>query len=81
MLEIGTSGLMSGEGKRVVIGLYTSELIPRLSSTLPNFVLRPGLEVSGLCPVGILRNKPNLGGESGCGAFWRNEANLACDRG
>jgi hypothetical protein len=36
MLEIGTSGLMSGEEKRVVI-LLLGDLIPRSFSTLPNF--------------------------------------------
>jgi hypothetical protein len=35
MLEIGTSGLMSGEEKRVVI-LLLGDLIPRSFSTLPN---------------------------------------------
>ena len=34
MLEIGTSGLMSGEEKRVVI-LLLGDLIPRSFSTLP----------------------------------------------
>ena len=33
MLEIGTSGLMSGEGKR-------ADLVPRPSSTLHNFAAR-----------------------------------------
>ena len=53
MLEIGTSGLMSGEGKRVVIGLYTSELIPRLSSTLPNLWARHGGGQQPLRPSGV----------------------------
>jgi hypothetical protein len=38
MLEIGTSGLMSGEEKRVVI-LLLGDLIPRSFSTLPNLGL------------------------------------------
>jgi len=68
MLEIGTSGLMSGEEKRVVI-LLLGDLIPRSFSTLPKWetcggwtdghsVRIGGGEICGTNPNGCRQDSP-----------------------